>query len=879
MMVKIRQMWLLCVLLLLMAGGSSAEEVSGSFRLDLNDLRPQAIRREMNRTDESFQVGIALSGGGARGFAHVGVLQALEELGVDLDVVAGTSMGGIIGGLYAAGMSPAEIRQVANDVDWSSFFSNKPRRRTQLFTRRAEIEGALLSVRFDGYYPQIPTALSTGQKLVNLLSDLTQTSGYFSGGDFANLPRRLVIVATDLVSGERILFTEGSLVEAIRATMGVPLAFTPLERDGQLLMDGGLLEPIPTRAAREMGADFIIAVNTTSDLLAADEISDPVDIANQTTTILSSEVRSKLLAMSDFVITPPLENLKATDFRDHGIAYEIGYETTMAQAEELLARLRTSRSGGGKFKIEGVDLRCHSDESHGDCTTLLDAMSASMIDVETDRSRVREQVQELFQSGRFLSLSYQLTHASGSVLGIDAVPFPKIVRAELEGTKVFDSSEILAESGAFQTPVAGVADLLRQYDSILRLYRDRGYDLARVDSAYYRSEDSTLVMSIAEGRISGISVEGAKKTRDWVVTSYFPLKAGDFYSKPRAIRGVQEIFSSGLYDNVNLRLDERDGGVWITIIVKEAKFTYARLGARYHEEFHPESFVKIGYANLFGTGHELSAYSRFSEQRKLYRLQLRADRIFRTFVTYKVQGYYANNKIGLYDGDDRIGHRTDKHWGGRVGVGQQLWRLGLFEVTGRWEQVRFTPPGAEDPIERRVVSLIGSLHYDTKDRFTFARTGSVLEASAEVASDVLGGDEVFRKFEGSLEQFSTVGHKLTFHPRVAIGLSQDGLPLYDKFYLGGTRTFFGYRTDQLVGDKYFLTNLALRIGPIFSFYLTGRYDFGEVFGRFEEVRFKDLRHAWGMELALDTPLGPFSIAYGRAEASLDNIYLNLGYDF
>jgi outer membrane protein assembly factor BamA len=275
----------------------------------------------------------------------------------------------------------------------------------------------------------------------------------------------------------------------------------------------------------------------------------------------------------------------------------------------------------------------------------------------------------------------------------------------------------------------------------------------------------------------------------------------------------------------------------------------------------------------------LSGYSRFSEQRKLYRLQLRADRIFRTFVTYKVQAYYANNKIGLYEGEERIGHRTDKHWGTRVGVGQQLWRLGLLELTGRWEQVRFMAPGAEEPSERRVVSLIGSLHYDTKDRFTFPTAGTVLEASAEIARDILGGDEVFQKFEGSLEQFTTVKRKLTLHPRMAIGLSEDGLPRYDKFYLGGTRTFYGYRTDQLAGDKYFVTNLAVRVGPIFSFYITGRYDFGEVFGRFEEIRFEDLRHAWGGELSLQTPLGPFSIAYGRAEAHLDNLYLNLGYDF
>jgi len=857
-----------------------AQQISGQFQFDTNDMTPQAIDREVSRTHDPFQVGVALSGGGARGFAHVGVLKALEELGIHVDVVAGTSMGGIIGGLYAAGISPDEIRHIANSVDWSSFFSNKPRRGTQLFTRRAETEGALLSVRFEGFYPQIPTAISTGQKLVNLLSDLTQTSGYFSHGDFANLQRRLAIVATDLVTGHRVVFTRGSLVEAIRATMGVPLAFTPLERNGQLLMDGGLLEPIPTRTAKELGADFVIAVNTTSDLLPASEISDPVDVANQTTTILSAATKAKLLKEADFVITPPLPNVKATDFRDYNLAFRVGYETTMANADSLLAKLQSLRRATSEFRVSKVDLSFVGGAGPADFSALIDSVTSKVVDVDVDRTQLGDQIHRLFESGKFISLEYNVTSSSDPVLHLNVKPFPVIAHARILGAQVFTPAKITRHSGAFTEPVTNLTELQANYNAILELYRDRGYDLVQIDKASYDAADSTLTIDIDEGRIVGISVEGAKRTRDWVVTSYFPLKVGDVYSKPRAIRGVQEIYSSGLYDNVNLRLDGRNGGVWITIIVKEAKFTYARLGARYHEEFHPEAFLKIGYSNLFGTGHELSAYSRFSEQRKLYLLQMRADRIFRTFVTYKIQAYYANNKIGMYDADgNRIGSRTDKHWGTKIGIGQQLWRLGLFEVTGRWETVRYKQPASDNTTERRVVSLIGSLDYDTKDRFTFPTTGSVLETKAEVASDILGGDEVFRKFEGSLEQYSTIARKVTLHPKVAIGLSQNGLPVYDKFYLGGSRSFYGYRTDQLVGDKFFLTNLAMRIGPIFSFYVTGRYDFGEVFGRFEEVRFRDLRHAWGVDVSLDTPLGPFSISYGRAEASLDNIYLNLGFDF
>ncbi len=848
--------------------------MAGSFAIAPEDLSPRALRRALNQNVRGFRIGVALSGGGARGFAHIGVLRAFEEMGIEVDVVAGTSMGGIVAGLYASGMTPAEIEREASRIDWGSFFSDRPRRSTQLFTRRAETEGALLSVRFDRWSPQIPTALSTGQKLLNVLSDLTQTTGYFSGGDFANLDRRLAIVSTDLVSGERILFTSGSLVEALRATMGVPLAFTPLERGEQLLMDGGLIEPIPTAAAKEIGADFVIAVNTTSDLLAKREIADPVDIANQTTTILSAAAREQLLGKADFVITPDLAGLKATDFRNNGQAIESGHASTWALHDSLLATLArfgaTSRSPlNAKLQVLNRGKRDQAIEER------LGVKAGSPI----DQGELRERLYGLFQSGRYAAVRWTLDAASDSAITVHVDPFPTITRVNFEGNRLFSDSLLREVCCDLRQEISDLLSVQAVYDSLLAFYGRKGYDLAQVRGAWLDSVDNSLTIVIEEGQITEVAVEGNLRTRWWVVSSYFPLKPGDFYNNDLALKGVQEIYSSGLYDNVNLRLQEQAGGVKVTIIVKENKFTFARLGARYHEDFHPEAYVKWGYTNLFSTGHEISGYARFSERRKLYQLQLRADRIFRTFVTYRIQGYYSNDKIGQFAGDNRISHRTDKRWGTRLGLGQQLFRLGLVEASARYEQIRYTNPSGGPVQERRVASLIASLQYDTKDRFTFPTKGQAIEAAAEIASDVLGADEVFRKLEASIEVFQALGSRIVMHPKAAIGLSQDPLPVYDRFYLGGTRSFYGYETDQLAGDKYFLTNLELRVGPVYSFYLSGRYDFGDVFSSLEDVRFSQLRHGFGATLSLDTPLGPLSVSYGGADRTDANIYLNLGYDF
>jgi NTE family protein len=193
--------------------------------------------------------------------------------------------------------------------------------------------------------------------------------------------------------------------------------------------------------------------------------------------------------------------------------------------------------------------------------------------------------------------------------------------------------------------------------------------------------------------------------------------------------------------------------------------------------------------------------------------------------------------------------------------------------------VRWSVSGEEGRADRRLASLQVNLKYDTKDRYTFPASGRASEMSFEFARDVLGAEETFQKFEGYIEAYQTAASVFTLHPRVSIGSADEGLPVYERFRLGGTRSFIGYRTDQLVGDKYFLVNLEFRLGPVYRSYLSFRYDMGDVFDIIEQFRTNELRHSFGFILGLDTPLGPFCVAYGRAEGKYDNLYLNLGYDF
>ena len=290
------------------------------------------------------KIGLALSGGGARGIAQIGVLKAFEEIGIDIAYIAGTSMGSIIGGLYASGYSAAEIEEVIAQIDFTSLFSDSPKRSSLLLSQKEERDKYLFSIRFDGFKPYIPRALTTGQRLTTYLTDLTIRANYRCGGDYDRLPIPYRAVATDIGAGEVVPINHGNLAEAMRASMGFPLAFTAVELEGRQLMDGGILNPIPVEVCREMGADFVVAVNTVSSLLPVDRINDPVDIANQITTIMSQDALARQLAEANFIITPRLHDLESFDFKMHDTLIALGYKAGLEAIAEFEHRLTQSRS-------------------------------------------------------------------------------------------------------------------------------------------------------------------------------------------------------------------------------------------------------------------------------------------------------------------------------------------------------------------------------------------------------------------------------------------------------------------------------------------------------------------------------------------------------
>lgn len=285
--------------------------------LVLSIVGPSNVEAQSTDDTPRPKTALVLSGGGARGGAHLAVLRVLEQERVPIDLIVGTSIGAIVGGLYASGMPVDEIEEALTTVDWEDLFTDRPPRRTVSFRQKQDDDRALfqfeMGVRRNGIV--FPAGLVAGQKVDLLFDKLTLSTVAIE--TFDDLPIPFRAVATDLSSGEVVVLSAGSLSDAMRASMAIPGLLTPVERDGRFLADGGLVRNLPVEEARALGAERIIAVDISSPLEKFSGDSSLFGVAAQSIELLTyANIRTsqELLTADDLLLQPDLGDLEVEDF-------------------------------------------------------------------------------------------------------------------------------------------------------------------------------------------------------------------------------------------------------------------------------------------------------------------------------------------------------------------------------------------------------------------------------------------------------------------------------------------------------------------------------------------------------------------------------------
>jgi len=281
------------------------------------------------------RVALVLSGGGAKGLAHIGVLKVLEDMGIKPDIITGTSMGSVVGGLYAIGYSAREIEKITLSQDWDEMLLDKISRRSISIEEKNDFEKYVGSFPIEKFHIKLPKGLVTGQNVSALISRLTLSAHHIN--DFNELLIPFRCIATDIETGEEVVFSKGFLPDAIRASMSIPSAFTPVVVNDRLLIDGGLVRNLPASVAREMGADIVIGVDVGNLLKDRDELTSLMKIMEQSMGLQSIATTIEERKLCDILILPDMQKYGMLSFTNIDSLIAKGEEAALSKKDELAA--------------------------------------------------------------------------------------------------------------------------------------------------------------------------------------------------------------------------------------------------------------------------------------------------------------------------------------------------------------------------------------------------------------------------------------------------------------------------------------------------------------------------------------------------------------
>jgi NTE family protein len=407
------------------------------------------------------RIGLVLSGGGARGVAHIGVLKVLEEQHVPIDAIAGTSMGAVVGGLYASGLTAREIESIMTSLNWQEAFRDLPPREDLTLRRKQEDQNFLVKfpLGIRGGKVLLPKGLVQGQRLNQILRRLTLPVARIT--NFDELPTPFRALATDLETGDAVTLDSGDLTSAMRASMSAPGVFAPVERDGRLLVDGGISENLPVDIARAMGVDILIVVDVGSPLLTREKLNSVPVISNQMIAILiqrNSREQLEKLKTQDVLIAPPLGDTSSFDFGNVKRVIAVGERAARASIERLAAlamtpqetaryaQVRENARQVAPPRIDFVQVDSGSKNYSQRLNSLFDDLTGKPLDPDALARRMTT----LYGEGSLDTLDYQVVKendhyglaldARGNSIGPNYVRFGLSLQEDFQGNSTYDAA-------------------------------------------------------------------------------------------------------------------------------------------------------------------------------------------------------------------------------------------------------------------------------------------------------------------------------------------------------------------------------------------------------------------------------------------------------
>jgi NTE family protein len=819
-------------------------------------------------------LGLALSGGGARGIAQIGVLKALEDKGVPVDYIVGTSMGAIIGGLYSAGYSPSYLETLAKTLPWDELTAlQENTRRQELFLEQKRVrDRASLTLQFDGLKLVIPKSLSAAQELTETLDKLALTAPYHHEKSFDELPVSFRAIATNLITGKREVLSKGSLSEAMRASAGVPLLFLPVEIDGKQLVDGGLVSNIAVDVLNEQSPDVSVAVNTLGVLYQQkSDVDLPWKIADQIMGIMMQEQNAAQLKQAHVVIKPNIGNRESGDFKNLVPLIIAGYQAGLELADSLLKLIDVEQTND--LDISGYEKEVVSPIPIPD----------SVWEEHYAGTKVKATLKAILNSDFFIDGYAEVDTLQKKVrFLLTPVPTFSVIKVISKN----DSRFIRFTTHAHAQPMtnrAGQAMIERLVQELKQTF-----PLLSIESS--KVEADTLHLVIDEGKLSEIRYELSRGwTNQSVIEKEIEFDTLSPLLLPKVERTVNGLYNTGIFNRVSLWTERnRDSNATIKnaimIRVNEKFSEQLRIGFRVDDVYAAQLLLDFRNENFLGTATELGSWLTVADRISTTQVEYHAHRLWDTYFTFFTKAFYQSRK--LFATDIRFSSPTlqserkeraeygQQHYGITAAFGRQIYRDGtiFFEFTHQ-NAMLFDNDNIAPNQSIWLTSLKTRFTIDTRDNPFSPSKGSFTEIYFDFYPQFLGNPVTFSKLLFSHQETKPFGKNIRGRWRLNVGFADNLTPFTEQFSLGGIGAnfsipFYGFRFDDFRGRQVVVAGydieFPLPIQLVVPTLLNVHYNLGNIWTQSSRITLRDFTHGVGTELVLKTPLGAARFAVAKA---------------
>lgn len=821
-------------------------------------------------------IALVLSGGGARGISHIGVLKAFEEADIKISCIAGTSIGSLIGGLYSLGYSASDLDSIVSNTDWNGLLLEftEHNRQNEFLDQKKVSDRSLITLRFNNFELVMPQAISFGTKFNKFIKELYWNGIYNSTENFDELKYKFRAVATDIVSGTTISLQTGNFINALRASSAIPIRYTPVRIDSMVLMDGGLMANIPIDAALGFNPDITIAVNTVSPLLEIKELNNPLNIADQVVSIMMKKFSDKSMGITDFLLTPDIGNHKFTDFRDIDSLIEKGYNIAMKTVPDIKSKIVYKRDSIRTSFIEEIGDLTVSDEPRILYFDYSDSLA--LAGVKTVKSLI-DKLQGMNNYSQF-----KFNVEDNKIGAVEAKKYLKPQYVEftrnfsIDGFEDFEKRMESALINNYLTPQR----LMELKEGAVRFLRFKGYAFAGIHRISFDTSKSLLTIELDAGIIKNIEISGVTEQGRFLVSRELGFDIAEPVSTQKLISSWENLINTDYFSDAEIIVKKElpDTGVTACVIVGEKGDQKLSIGLRVDNERNAQIGIDLMQVNLFNFGSNLAfrfAGGAFNQQ---YQLSLENPRIRKTMYGISFRTYYEEKSVFTYmplEGlprdryeRKRKGRSVEERYGLTALLGTQIGKKGSMTAAYKLENQRFF----DSEIDRKpdfytLSSILVKLIFDSEDIAYFPTEGQFFDLFLE--TNVSKGTQFIGYSKASFYARTNLAYGIfNIKPSFLIGVADATLPQPEFFSIGGEDNFFGLMEDEERGRQIIRTSVETRIkspyGLFFDTYLMFRYDLGAVWEKPEEIKFSSLKHGIGLSLALDTPVGPAKFSLGKS---------------